>query len=55
MVRKLEAEAAGSGKTPLTLYVAELNEAQRLNPLITDQIIESATAQKAVAAESRQV
>lgn len=47
MIRKLEAEAAGIGATPLTQYVAELREAQRLNPLITNEIIESAEAQKA--------
>lgn len=46
MMRKLEAEAAGIGATPLTQYVAELKEAQRLSPLITDEIIKSATAQK---------
>jgi hypothetical protein len=46
MMRKLEAEAAGIGATPLTQYVAELKEAQRLNPLITNGFIESAAAQK---------
>lgn len=46
MMRKLESEAAGIGATLLTQYVAELKEAQRLNPLITEGFIESAAAQK---------
>jgi hypothetical protein len=46
IARTLKAEAAAIGATPLTLYIAELREAQRLNPAITDDIIAQAAQMK---------
>lgn len=48
----LAAESANVGASPLTAYINELKEAQKLNPLITDQVIQLAAAQKQAALES---
>jgi head-tail adaptor len=46
MRRKLQSEAAALGATPLTQYLQELKEVQRLNPQVTDDIIADLGRQK---------